>query len=127
MENMRGQKGDKIQKSVFYALQVYTIFFKTPKEKCLIILKHTDESILTTFNAKFTSGRNVWGNQALKNASCVKKGHGWLGVFIFYSEWWGDMKNPILQLSNIGQTEHINDLCKFNEEEPNVPFRSLSI
>lgn len=57
MENMRGQKGDKIQKSVFYALQVYTIFFKTPKEKCLIILKHTDESILTTFNTKFTSGR----------------------------------------------------------------------
>ena len=39
----------------------------------------------------------------------------------------GDMKNPILQLSNIGQTEHINDLCKFNEEKPNVPFKSLAI
>ena len=48
------------------------------------------------------------------------------GIYILFGMM-GGYENPILQLSNIGQTEHINDLCKFNEEEPNVPFRSLSI
>ena len=108
-------------------MQSYIIIPNKSNKKCLIILKHTDKFTLTTFNVNFASGRNTGGYHLWKNAIRVKKGHEWLGVFIFYSEWWGDMKNPILQLSNIGQTEHINDLCKFNEKEPNVPFSNLLI